>query len=311
VNSEIRFSFAHGIGDCVYAAMLFSAIRAPVRVWAPPIKQPIFRALGITTEEAWPPPEEVDGEKLPAHPWETPCHPTWMEPAEWAGNKQAWNADRPPLPPFRFSDVIWRRLSEHQRLTERHLKDEECRAQAEKLVKDVGRPVVLLHAEGRSPAEIQALDANTVKSLCTALGEHGYKVIILDTSGPRLGQRPENAVLTSDCYPLARERPVQSLWALYDVVDLFIGIDSGPLHLSRLHWVPTVGVWTRQNPPELCPPWPHGSTVAHVVPLETLQRDPYRALAWRMIPYDSSPSLVPVVVKVVNKMRGQIVVKMP
>jgi FkbM family methyltransferase len=116
---------------------------------------------------------------------------------------------------------------------------------------DARYPVVLIHYEGNTSADMKNVPADIIRRLCEDIVTEGYVPVILDwdyrtplADGARIlcpDQRAElwHATGTGDA---------ESLAALIELSALMVGVDSGPLHVAGATTTPTLGVWTRHHP---------------------------------------------------------------
>jgi FkbM family methyltransferase len=126
-------------------------------------------------------------------------------------------------------------------------------------------PVVLIHYEGNTSADMKNIPTDIVRRLCDDIIEDGFVPVILDwdyrtplADGVRIhcpDQRSElwHGTGTGDA---------ESLAALIELSTLVVGVDSGPLHVAGATTTPTLGVWTRHHPLHYCAP---GDNVTHLV----------------------------------------------
>jgi SAM-dependent methyltransferase len=110
---------------------------------------------------------------------------------------------------------------------------------------------VFLHYEGNTSAGSKNLDHRTVRHVCDYLTESGYTPVILDWD--RRSPLPDGK--TVFCPDV--DNPVwqgygtgdaETIAALLDQADLFVGIDSGPQKVAFAVNVPTIAVWTKHHP---------------------------------------------------------------
>lgn len=156
-------------------------------------------------------------------------------------------------------------------------------------------PVVLIHYQGNTSAELKDLPHRMVHRLCDDVIESGAVPVILDwdcrsplPDGRRIHCPHARAELwgglgTGDAAVLA---------ALTSLSSLMIGIDSGPLHVAGATSTPTLGVWTAHHPLHY---FAHADNVTHLVPenhLKLLRGDrlaggAYFAAGYRHRTYDN------------------------
>jgi ADP-heptose:LPS heptosyltransferase len=132
-------------------------------------------------------------------------------------------------------------------------------------------PAVLLHYQGNTSTEQKNLSHDLARRICEAVLEASYVPVILDwdhrtplADGARIFNPDADAPLwggigTGDC---------ETLTALIAQSSLFVGIDSGPLHVAggvANGQIPTpaIAVWTGHHPLHYLAPAEH---VTHLVP---------------------------------------------
>ena len=128
-------------------------------------------------------------------------------------------------------------------------------------------PVVAIHYQGNTSPERKNLNHSEVAPLCRELLRQGYTPLILDWD--RRSPLPDErtifcpAVAPDDIWESTGTGDAERLAALIDQCALFVGVDSGPLHVAGATETPTVGVWKAHSPLQfydLC------SNVTHLVP---------------------------------------------
>lgn len=128
-------------------------------------------------------------------------------------------------------------------------------------------PAVAIHYQGNTSPEKKNLPHELVAELCRRIIECGYVPIILDWD--RRSPLPDQrtifcpAVSQDDLWHGTGTGDAERLAALVDQCTLFIGVDSGPLHVAGATSTPALAVWTGLHPVQffdLCP------NVTHFVP---------------------------------------------
>ena len=102
------------------------------------------------------------------------------------------------------------------------------------------RPVVLLHQKGNTAQERKSLSNSVTEAFYREFLDRcdgALNLLDWDQRVPRLASYRVRHL--SDFGPC----PLDLLLALMTEADLLIGVDSGPLHLSRFTNIPTLGVW--------------------------------------------------------------------
>ena len=112
-------------------------------------------------------------------------------------------------------------------------------------------PVVVIHYQGCSSRMNKDLPNESVQELCSAALLRGRSVVILDFErlSPLVDQSRVFAPLNGNT---VWSRPgiadPETMAAMIDQCELFMGIDSGPLHVAGALTVPAIGVWTHHHP---------------------------------------------------------------
>jgi ubiquinone/menaquinone biosynthesis C-methylase UbiE len=146
-------------------------------------------------------------------------------------------------------------------------------------------PVVAIHNRGYSSRMHKDLPSEVIQEVVNACRDRGLAVMMIDLEreNPLTDQRTVFAPVRG--HPVW-QRPggadPETLLALIDAAAIFIGIDSGPLHLAGASSTPAIGVWTHHHPIRFYDLAPN---VLHLVPpghqrlalgsrsLETFERD--------------------------------------
>lgn len=104
------------------------------------------------------------------------------------------------------------------------------------------RPIVAFHYEGNSRPQNKNIDLPTAREIAEGLVAKGCSVVLLDYS--------LNKVVNGSTIVQPKDLPkdAETLAALIDGVDGFIGIDSGPGHLAAATNTPGYIVWTGHHP---------------------------------------------------------------
>lgn len=224
--SLVSVSFRHGLGDCVHFAHLLPLwLRRgyEVEVECSDFARPLFELAGA----------RVVPKTLKAHPWMHSLIGPPLEPV-WSGNKVACNLRASPLPDVGGPGDLWEELLA-VRLRYPPLAPWES----------PGRPLVLCHFKGQSGLFDKNYPDHAIRRFYAALLVSpimtGGAVVVLDHHG-RTPLIDDLRVSRTDPGTLAR------LVTRVQAADLLVGIDSGPLHLTRLTDTKALGVWTRNAP---------------------------------------------------------------
>lgn len=128
-------------------------------------------------------------------------------------------------------------------------------------------PVVLIHYQGCSSRMHKDLANETVKVVCDAARLRGRTVAIFDQerNSPLVDQATVFAPLNGNpVWQTPGHADPETMAAIIDQVELFIGIDSGPLHLAGATKTPSLGVWTHHHPIRY---YDIADNVTHLVPV--------------------------------------------
>jgi len=104
------------------------------------------------------------------------------------------------------------------------------------------RKFAVIHYSGNTNASLKYFGLNDVKAVCELLVQNGVLPVILDYRG----QSP----LVDDKVVIRANIPQESgaLAAFLQHACLFVGIDSGPLHVAGAVGINCVGLWERTSP---------------------------------------------------------------
>ena len=128
-------------------------------------------------------------------------------------------------------------------------------------------PVMILHYQGTSSRMQKDLSHETATAICSAARLRGRAVVVFDLEriAPIVDQSTVHSPLNG--HPLWAElghADPETMAALIDLAELFVGIDSGPLHLAAATSTPALGVWTHHHPTRF---FDFSSNVLHLVPI--------------------------------------------
>lgn len=127
-------------------------------------------------------------------------------------------------------------------------------------------PVVLVHYQGNTAAAEKNLSDSVARQICEEVISAGHVPIILDwdrRSPLPDGKRIYNPHPDLELWRGRGTGDAGVLAALIARAALFVGIDSGPLHVAAATTTPTIAVWTGHHPLHyLCP----ADHVVHLVP---------------------------------------------
>ncbi len=138
-----------------------------------------------------------------------------------------------------------------------------------------GRKVLALHYQGNTSEGKKNLPHEVAAAVCTFARRCGWVTVILDWD--------RRTPLADDVHVFnpGAEHPMWggigtgdagAIAALIQQANLFIGVDSGPLHVAvGCHQTPAIGVWLEHSPVQFCD---LGEHVTHLVPEDWRQRPP-------------------------------------
>lgn len=232
-RKTISVSFHHGLGDCAYFAHLiplYTKRGYPVEVECTPDKQVLFRAAGA----------KIVAKAATSHPWGYPSGGTFEGQGRfWQGSKIGHNLSHPPLPDIGCKEELWEEFCATRIEIGPHLAPETLET-VRRWIERLPRPLTLLHTKGNSGQER--------KSLPDEIAAAFYKSFLDRCDGTLLLLDWDNRVPRMASYRIRHLDELgpcstETLLALIDQADLLVGVDSGPLHVSRFTTTPTVGVW--------------------------------------------------------------------
>ncbi len=127
---------------------------------------------------------------------------------------------------------------------------------------------VVIHYQGNSSVNAKNLKHEDIKILCEYLVANQYTPIILDWDerSPIPDQRSVFCPGIHSNLWKGNMGDAETIAALIHQAILFIGIDSGPLHVAGATSTPSIGVWTRHHPINFFEPCPN---VLHILPKDS------------------------------------------
>lgn len=267
-----RVRFHHGLGDCAYFAHmipLYTRRGYRIEVECTPDKRVIFQAAGAVP---------IDAGAEHVHSWGYPPGATHMEHGRfWQGSKIGHNLSEPPLPHIGDKGELWDELCASRIDIRPHLSDEVI-ATARRWFERLPRPIVLFHQKGNTGQERKSLPDNVTQEFYKAFIDQCDGTLVLldwDQRVPRLASYRLRHL--GDLGPCSLEL----LLAMMTEADLLIGVDSGPLHLSRFTNIPTIGVWRPGHyPTTYTLPRPEQLNV--VLAEHTRQWNKYKRIPWNL-----------------------------
>ena len=175
---------------------------------------------------------------------------------EWLGHVAAWNIGIPPLPPLEISGRdLWDEFT-GARVDVRRAVGFEATERAAQFLKGLRRPIVALHPVGVClPGNRPLLPALILETL-GLLVDADVSVVVMDWGGkvPCVGDPNCRSVLNRWGKINMEEQA-----ALYSMIDLFVGVDSGPFHLAGMCGAKRLGLCREKHilmPWRSCLPYP-------------------------------------------------------
>ena len=252
MQRQIRVDFRHGVGDSSHFAHLIPMYQRrgyQMKVCSNADRLPLFQAAGAT---------EISEERAPEivlwlqPPLPEPDH--FFHPAKI--NKAALNLNMYPLPFIGHPEELW---EEYVGVEVSMLDSIEPAAweTVRQFTDPLPRPLILLHTMGVSFRNKKSLPNDMTLELFQHLleGTEGT-LVLLDWENKMVRiKSPRIRHLITDWKSIS----ISELGALLAISDLLIGIDSGPLHLSRMTGTPALGTFfnTLHHPVRYCLPKAH------------------------------------------------------
>jgi FkbM family methyltransferase len=112
-------------------------------------------------------------------------------------------------------------------------------------------PVALIHYEGNSSRERKDISVEIARRLCDDVIEAGAVPVIRDwdfRSPLPDGVRIHNPNVHADLWGKSGTGDAEALAALIEQSALFVGVDSGPLHVAATTTTPAIGIWRGHHP---------------------------------------------------------------
>ena len=245
----LQIEFPHGLGDCVHFAHqipLYTRRGHRFTIACDPDKRIVFAASGVEVTS------DVSGADRVVC-WHEGTIPNgearWNN--AWRWSKAAGNISAPPMPAIGTPEDLWEEYC-NVRLNIWPYLPAEAHASAGEWLRDLARPVILLHTHGNSYALRKGLTNEQCWQLYRSLLEETNGTLVLldwDNRTPRLAHERIRH-LGDDWMPV----DTAQLLALIGRADLMIGVDSGPLHAggSRTRPRSACGCGVGLPPPGRC-----------------------------------------------------------
>jgi hypothetical protein len=241
-TDRLQLWFDHGLGDCVHFAhvlQLYKRRGYEVCVHYEGNKKLVWKAAGI-------PYVQLEGSAR--HRWSYAADFNRPQPdCDWSGSKTASNINQHPLPYIGEVDALWEELCsvslEESCLL--HLKPADV-YEAGKFLRNLPRPIILLHTSGTNFAPSKNIPHDVVADL--------YRILLDRSDGSLVVLDWDFRVPT---LAHGRFRHIKRDWghlslnqlaALMLQSSLLIGVDSGPYHFASLTNLPALGVFHKHYP---------------------------------------------------------------
>lgn len=218
INTK-AFQFYHGIGDCCNAATLFKCLTVNTGMKFAVQCSDFMKPIFRAASI-----ETVDFAAL-ENRWLHPRYRGAISPP-WVDNKTAHNS---PVP---MTSDLWQRLIET-----------EVRMPSIATI-DLPRPITVLHSKGATSGHWKNLPGNVETKLLDYYAEREGTLVWLSGEPCHHRIRP------------MRPSTIAELYDLLSMADLVIGVDSGPLHLTRMTNTPAIGCWFGMHPTAFALPCP-------------------------------------------------------
>jgi Glycosyltransferase family 9 (heptosyltransferase) len=234
---ELNLWFDHGLGDCANFAYILEIYRRrgfKINLHCPDDKALVFAPVianrisldhpGLTYVTY---PESVDPQLDTVEQY-------------WLYNKAGVNVAGEPLPDIGSAEELWDELSNIRLRAASHI-DQDDWDRVDEFLRELPRPIVLIHSMGTTSAEWKNIPPDVAIELYKELLDRIDGTLVLldwDDRVPRLSNWRVRH-MTDDWQWIE----VSTLVALMERSDLLISVDSGPLHLSRMTKIPTIGVF--------------------------------------------------------------------
>ena len=250
---KIKFD-QHGLGDVVHfahATQLYRSRGYDVTVLIEPNKSFIWKVAGVNA---------VTSGDLPNHGFGYPHAFDDLDAPDCDKNKMAFGLNHPALPPLGLTpQQAWDELCAVRLSAKEHI-SEEAREEARSFLDGMPHPIICIHSRGTNWHERKSLSADVaLEVIVNLINQTGGSVIVLDYDcrAPMVGHERCKGIK-----PSWGHIGLDRLCALYELSDLMIGVDSGPLHMASFTNVKTLGVFRSLHPPRVCLPNPKATYLA-------------------------------------------------
>ncbi len=248
---NIKFD-RHGLGDCVhfaYAVQLYRSRGYDVTVQVEENKKFLWQVSGVNV---------VQGGGLPDHSYHYPAGFENLNEMDCLTNKVAFGLRNNVMPSLgelglteqaAWDELCNVRLSAHEHIPQ------EAHDEAERFLEGLPRPIIAIHSRGTNWHERKSIPTEVAFDVILKLMEQtGGSVIVLDFDrrAPMVGDERCKGIK-----PSWGHISVDRLCALYERIDLMIGVDSGPFHVAAMTGVKALGVFRSLHPTRVCLPNPN------------------------------------------------------
>lgn len=243
------FKFGHGLGDTIQFQIVLRHLQrfSPQEVIDVEIARGKHTALEHLCNHVY-----VEGNGKPSlHNYQKRLDIEWWEANEGYSDLPSTKVTRCLKKVFGLEpqlDLYYYDLpftETHSRIVDEHLNKLCTKLESGKY------PIVCIHYEGNTSTGEKNLDHNLVSRLCDLYIQNGYKILILDwdNRSPLLdGNNIYCFNKDHEIWGKIGTGDAVTLAALINSCSLFIGVDSGPLHIAGATTTPTIGVWTKHHP---------------------------------------------------------------
>jgi predicted O-methyltransferase YrrM len=263
-----------------------------IEVECTPDKRVLFEAAGATVIESGA--EHV-------HAWGYPSGGTHEGRGNfWQGSKIGHNISEAPLPHIGDKAELWDELCSSRIEIQPHLSADAV-ATARRWLERLPRPIVLFHQKGNTAQERKSLpDEVTSKFYEEFINQCDGTLVLLDWDQrvPRLASHRVRHL--TDLGPC----PIEVLLAMMTQADLMIGVDSGPLHLSRFTNIPTIGLWQPGHYPTTYT-LPRSEQLNVVLAEQTRQWNKFKRIPWNIYEHPGNAFDARILADITQRMLGE------
>lgn len=279
-QEALSVSFYHGLGDASYFAKmipLYTSRGYSLSVECTPDKAFLFEAAGAKTL--------ATGEGAASHAWAYPAdhRPRAEQGSFWRGSKIGHNLSEAPMSDIGKKDVLWDEYVASE-VDIAAFVSENARKTAQSWFDRLQKPIVLFHQKGNTAQARKSLPDTVTKEFYEAFIDHCDGTLVLmdwDQRVPRLtSHRVRHLSDLGTC-------TTELMFAMMLQADLFIGVDSGPLHAAHLANVPALGVWMPEHYPSTYT-LPRKNQLNVVLSEPTREWNRFKRIPWRIVEHPGS-----------------------